>query len=224
MSSGDKSTLALAFFLAQLEHDPDRATRIVVLDDPFNSQDSFRKDSTVQKIRKCGETSAQVIVLSHDLGFLKRVWDRLKHVTAERKCLKLERIDVTNTAIREFDIEQETQDQYRADRLNLGEYYQSNEGNPRDVVQKIRPVLETYCRNLGGGLISNGDTLGPMIAKIRDAGAGHQLFPLVDSLEELNEYTNRYHHGMNQNAATEPINDGELQGYVKRTLEMTGGC
>lgn len=35
LSAGDKSTLALAFFLAQLDHDPNKANRIVVFDDPF---------------------------------------------------------------------------------------------------------------------------------------------------------------------------------------------
>jgi hypothetical protein len=46
----------------------------------------------------------------------------------------------------------------------------------------------------------------------------------VDGLDDLNVYTRRYHHGENPNAATEPIADGELHGFVKRTLEMTGGC
>jgi wobble nucleotide-excising tRNase len=53
LSSGDKSVLALAFFLAQLEHDGEKAGQIVVFDDPFNSQDGFRKDCTIQKIKRC---------------------------------------------------------------------------------------------------------------------------------------------------------------------------
>jgi hypothetical protein len=32
------------------------------------------------------------------------------------------------------------------------------------------------------------------------------------------------HHGENPHAATEPINDGELQGMVKKTLTIAGGC
>src|ERR671918_616044 len=76
---------------------------------------------------------------------------------------------------------------------------------PRNVVQKIRPVLETHCRNLGGGIILEGDMLGPIIGKIRDAGAGHQLYTMLDGLEQLNEYTNRHHHGTNPQAAVEPI-------------------
>ncbi len=221
LSAGDKSTLALAFFLAQLQHDPGRATKIVVFDDPFNSQDSFRKDCTVHKIKKCGQDCAQVIVLSHDQYFLKRIWDRL-YDAAERKCLALTRLDEFNTTIREWEIETETQDGYRANREVLKKYCLSAEGQPRDVVQKIRPVLETYCKNLGAGALAEIDTLGIIISKIRAVGASHQLFSICDGLEELNIYTSRYHHGENPTAAIERIDDTELQGNVRRTLKITG--
>jgi wobble nucleotide-excising tRNase len=220
LSSGDKSTLALAFFLAQLEHDPEKAGKIVIFDDPFNSQDGFRKDCTIQKIKRCGTACTQVIVLSHDQDFLKRIWDRLP--PADRKCLKLERVGQRDTKVIPLDIEQATQALYKAHQKVLLDYYHDNRGDPRDVVQKIRPVLETYCKPLGGGLFADNDTLGGMVGKIRNAGAGHQLFPLCDDLEDLNEYTKHYHHGDGQNAATEQISDTELQGKVGRTLELTG--
>lgn len=224
LSSGDKSTLALAFFLAQLEHDPDKASKIVIFDDPFNSQDSFRKDHTVRKIRDCGEMCAQVIVLSHDLHFLKRIWDRLQEKAGERKGLELKRIGLHNTAIVEWDIEAATQSAYKADRQALTDYYHDGLGERRDVVQKIRPLLETYAKILGAGVLTDADTLGVIVGKIRTAGPGHQLHPICDGLDDLNIYTRRYHHGENPHAATEPIDDGELLGFVKRTLEMTGGC
>ena len=223
LSAGDKSTLALAFFLAQLAHDPDKANKIVIFDDPFNSQDSFRKDRTIHQMKKCGQECAQVIALSHDPYFLKRIWDRL-YTPADRKCLEMARIGQTNTTICEWDIEKPTQDHYKPDRNAITTYLNDRDGQPHHVVQKIRPVLETYCKLLGGGTLVESDTLGTIIVKIRNAGAGHQLFPLCEDLEQLNEYTKRYHHGENpQSAATEPINDTELQGYVRRTLEMTGG-
>jgi len=71
-------------------------------------------------------------------------------------------------------------------------------------------------------LFADNDTLGIMVGKIRSVGAGHQLFPLCDDLEDLNEYTKRYHHGEGQNVATEQISDTELEGKVGRTLELTG--
>ena len=224
LSSGDRSTLALAFFIAQLEHDPNKTEKIVVFDDPFNSQDAFRKDHTVRKIRDTGETCAQVIVFSHELHFLKRIWERLQDKPAERKCLELKRIGLHNTSIVEWDIEAAVQSAYRADRQALTDYYHEGTRKPREVVQKIRPVLETYAKILGGGMVDEADTLGVIVTKIRTAGQAHQLYPICDGLEDLNTYTRRYHHGKNPQAATEPIADGELHSFVKRTLEMTGGC
>jgi wobble nucleotide-excising tRNase len=225
LSSGDKSTLALAFFLAQLLQDPNRSSRIVIFDDPFNSQDAFRKDHTVRKMRECGQDCAQVLVLSHDQQFLNRIWDCLREKAAERKTLELRRIGLQNTTILLWDIEAATQGAYKADRKVLTEFYHENRGDPRQVVQKIRPVLETYTKNLGAGALAEADTLGVIVGKIRTSGPTHQLYPVCDGLEELNIYTRRYMHGgENPNAATEPISDGELHGYVKRTLEITGGC
>jgi wobble nucleotide-excising tRNase len=63
LSAGDRSTLALAFFLAQLEQDANRARKIVVFDDPFTSLDSFRRNHTVHQIYRCGEVCAQVVVV-----------------------------------------------------------------------------------------------------------------------------------------------------------------
>lgn len=223
LSSGDRSTLALAFFLAQLEHDPDKASKIVIFDDPFNSQDSFRKDCTVQKIKKCGDDCRQVVVLSHDQSFLKRIWDRLASRAADRKCLQLKRVGLRDTKICPWDIEEATQARYVADLKALTDYYNAAIGNPRDIVNKIRPIIETYCRNLYPADFGN-DMLGTIIGKIRVAGAAHQLFPLLNDLDALNDYTSRYHHGENPNAITEPISDGELQGFVKKTLTITGCC
>ena len=224
LSSGDRSTLALAFFIAQLKHDPNKTEKIVVFDDPFNSQDAFRKDHTVRKIRDTGEMCAQVIVFSHDLHFLKRIWERLQDKSAERKCLELKRIGLYNTSIVEWDIEAAVQSAYKTDRQALTDFYHEGTGEPREVVQKIRPVLETYAKILGGGMVDEADTLGVIVKKIHAAGQAHQLYPICDGLEDLNTYTCRYHHGENPQAAIEPIADGELHSFVKRTLEMTGGC
>lgn len=224
LSSGDKSTLALAFFLAQLEHDRGRTGRIVVFDDPFNSQDAFRKDHTVEKIRRCGEGCVQVIVLSHDQGFLKRIWDRLAPQTAERKSLQMARIGLRNTAISEWDIEKATQQRFQADLKTLADYYNAGEGDARNVVSKIRPVLETYCRNLYPSQFPEADMLAAIITKIRQTGPAHGLAAVVDDMDTINVYTRRYHHGEGSQPATESISDIELQGFVKKTLTITGFC
>lgn len=220
LSAGDRTTLALAFFLAQLEQDSDRARKVIVLDDPFSSLDSFRRNHTVQQIYKCGETCAQVLLFSHEPWFLKLLWDRV--LVADRKTLQLARVGEENTTIAEWDIEKAVQARYRADIEALQRFFSLGEGEQRDVIQKIRPILEAYCRTLYPTQFSDQDTLGVIVGKIRAAGAAHPLRPIADELDELNVYCRRYHHGENPNAATEPIDETELQAYVKRTLMLVG--
>ncbi len=132
------------------------------------------------------------------------------------------RIGEENTTIAEWDIEKAVQTRYLADLSTLQKFFTDGEGNPRDVIQKIRPVLEAYCRNLYPTQFGEQETMGSIVGKIRDAGAAHSLALIVDDLDELNIYCRRYHHGENPNAATEPVEDAELQGYIKRTLKLVG--
>jgi wobble nucleotide-excising tRNase len=222
LSAGDKNTLAFAFFLAQLEQDDKKAEKIVVFDDPFNSQDRSRRTRTKELIKKCGKECRQILVLSHDPYFLKHLWDSLS--SAEGKTLQLSRVGPQNTAIEEWDIEKETQEGYFQDHAALIAYLQEGSKNLRDVAPKIRPVLEGYCRYRFPGQFTDKEWLGDMIAKIRDKGTDHQLFTLLEELESINDYSKKYHHDTNQaKADTEPIDDGELQSYVKRTLNIVGG-
>ena len=220
LSGGDRTTLALAFFFAQLEQDANRAQATVVFDDPFGSMDAFRRSHTVNQIYRCGQTCQQVVVFSHDPGFLHLLWNRL--APADRKSLTLARIGEDNTTIAEWDIERAVQARYRADIDTLQRFFADGEGEPRDVVQRIRPVLEAYCRNLYPTQFGDQVMLGGIITTIRNAGAAHPLAPIVDDFDELNVYCRRYHHADNLNAATEPLDDGELKGYVARTLKLVG--
>ena len=220
LSAGDRSSLALAFFLAQLEQDANRAGKVVVFDDPFTSLDSFRRNHTAHQIQRCGETCAQVILLSHDTGFLHLLWDRVP--PADRKALWLARVGEENTTIAEWDIERAVQARYRADIDTLQRFVSLGQGEPMDVIQKIRPVLEGYCRTLYPTQFGEQEMMGSIVTKIRNEGSGHPLYPIVEDLDELNMYCRRYHHAENPNAASEQIDDAELQGYVKRALKLVG--
>lgn len=77
LSAGDKSTLALALFLARINADPMLNDTIVVLDDPFTSLDHFRRQFTAIEIRKLSAAAAQTIVLSHEKTFLRLLWDKI---------------------------------------------------------------------------------------------------------------------------------------------------
>ncbi len=104
----------------------------------------------------------------------------------------------------------------------LQRFFSDGVGQPMDVVQKIRPVLEAFCRTLCPTQFGEQDMMGVIISRIRETGATHPLFGIVEDLDELNMYCRRYHHGEGANPAAEPIDDAELQGYVKQTLKVVG--
>ncbi len=222
LSAGDKSTLALAFFLAQLDHDPNKANRIVVFDDPFNSQDRSRRERTAELLRKYGSECAQLLLLSHDPFFLGLVYSKLPK--AERHCLQLSRAPDNTTTIEEWDVEKETQDGYFRDHAALSSYLLNGAKDLIDIARKIRPVLEGYHRYRFPHQFPDNEWLGDIIKRIRDSAGAHPMHPALEELGSINDYSKKYHHDTNPGKAdAEPLNDGELQGYVQRTLAIVGG-
>jgi wobble nucleotide-excising tRNase len=219
LSAGDKSTLALAFFLAQLKADPDKGDCIAVFDDPFNSQDQFRKTCTMSEIRRCGRDVMQVIIMSHDARFLRDLWDQLQ--TSDRKALWLLPFGHKDTTIADWPIETDTESDDAANRRVLLAYYQDNEGNARDVIQKIRPVIETHMQRMAPELASiNG--LGNKLGEIRKANGPPLLLNAYDEIDDINIYTRKYMHGEGKNPDTEPISKSELVGFVHKVLVIAG--
>jgi wobble nucleotide-excising tRNase len=162
----------------------------------------------------------QVIILSHNPSFLKLLWDKLS--PSDRKSLQLARIGEEDTTILEWNIEEALKVQYHADIDVLQKYFSYKDSNPRDVILKIRPIIECYCRTLYPLQFLDCDMLGTVIGKIRAVGSSHPLHKILNDMDELNDFCRRYHHAENPNAVTEPIDDNELNGYVKRTLSLVG--
>ena len=75
LSAGDRNALALAFFFASLDQDPELARKTVVIDDPMTSLDEHRSLTTVQEMRRLLAKVSQVIVLSHSKPFLCSLWE-----------------------------------------------------------------------------------------------------------------------------------------------------
>ena len=218
LSSGDKSTLALAFFLAQLDHDPGKTAKTVIFDDPFNSQDGFRKDCTIQKIRRCGAGCTQVIVLSHDQAFLKRIWDRLP--PAERKCLKLARSACTTLPSSNWTSRRRRRPPTRRSAKCCSTTTTKARASRATLSRRSGPCLRATARSWAAA--SSPRTTPWVLRSARSAtpapGTSCCRWPTTSKISR------RYHHGENPNAATEQISDIELQGKVRLTLELTGGC
>ena len=218
LSGGDRSALALSLFMAELDRATTPPEIAVILDDPFQSQDAFRQSATAHQIERCGRRCGQVIVMSHDARFLKRVWDLLP--TDERKTLRLTSVG-RGTALSPWDIDEHLKEAHQANLDALQRYLEQGFGAPRDVAQKLRPALEGYCRTICYGEFPDGTMMGDIISKVREEGQGHPLHTVLDELIELNDYARRYHHATNSNAGTEELNEAELRGYATRVLRLT---
>ena len=220
LSSGDRTTLALAFFLAHLEQDQSLVDKTVVFDEPFNSQDAFRRRQTVHEIAKVARSCAQVIVLSHDATFLKQVWD--KAPAAERVALTLADHRGQGSKIMPVDLERACQGRTATDIDDLQTYVTSGAGIPLDLIRKMRVVLETHCWITYPASFQAGqDSLGEIVRKIREGGDQHPAKDLYDQLDQINDYTSQYYHGEDLADATpDQIDPSELTGYVRRTLKI----
>ena len=224
LSAGDRSTLALAFFIAKLERDPKLSDTVVLFDDPFTSQDKSRRLRTQHMITKLAATCSQVIVLSHDASFLKQINDSKQ--SAEVKTLQFFRTSATHSKIVECDIDELTRGCYFDNYNTLYKFFRETEGKPRLVVRAIRPLLEGYLRMKQPKEFKADEWLGDMIKRIRDAQAGsalHDAQPLLEELEALNEYSKIYHHDESAEAEGHPIDEIELQSFAGKTLAFVGG-
>lgn len=222
LSTGDKSTLSLAFFLASLDLEPDAAERIVVFDDPFASQDRFRRKYTQQLIvRECSR-SKQVILLSHDENFLQLVWK--DSVRLDRNSLKIIRSG-SGSSVVECNLEAECSTVANKDQELLVSFIRDGSGNAIEVARAIRPWIESWMRQNYIGCFSTRESLGDMIQKIRtsdESSVLHEVKPLLDEMSDLNDFSTGYQHGENSGGPNQTIDDGELKGYVNRAQRLTG--
>jgi len=222
LSAGDRNTLALAFFFASLDRDPNRARRIVVLDDPISSLDEHRSTATIQEARGLVGQVAQVIILSHSKAFLAQIWQHADH--ANTACLAVTRDGAASTStLSAWNVAEHSVTEYDKRHTRLRAYLQANGGNSRDVAESIRPVLEGYLRVACPEHFPPERLLGQFrgIAQQRAAAGTPVLAPAkLLELTNLTEFGNRFHHDTNPAWDNEHINDVELLGFVRRTLEF----
>jgi len=224
LSSGDKSTLAFAFFLARLDKDPNLSEKIIAFDDPIASLDIHRKTSTKQEIIRISGSAKQVVLLSHDPHFLRLVWNEVDKATRKTLCIRREN---QGSTIVEWAIERETQGEYFEHYFALVEYRDHGpKGKLIDIARLIRPFLEKYLRYRFPGQFTQTEWLGDMISKIRSPKENQLLSsskPWLNELSEINEYSMQFHHGVILDADTHLTTDQELKTYVERTLKVIDG-
>lgn len=220
LSAGDRNTLALAFFFASLDQDPDLGNAVVVIDDPISSLDDHRSQTTVQEVRQLSERAGQVIVLAHDKRFLCRVWKVADRT--ERVALEIAR-DGTGSTLRQWDVDWDSVTEYDRRHSRLRQYVESGQGDPREIAKAIRLHLEAFLRVARPEHFPPGKLLGQFLGICRqNLGQADQILDPDGTRElgELVEYANRFHHETNPAWETEAINDAELRSFVERALDF----
>jgi len=220
LSSGDRNTLALAFFFASLDQDAGLANKVIVIDDPISSLDEHRTLTTVQVIRRLVERAAQVIVLSHNKPFLCRLWEGTDSTL--RAALEVVR-DGEGSTFSAWDVAQDSITEHDHRHARLRTFITSGTGDMREVAQFIRPHLEAFLRMSYPEQFPPGTLLGPFINVCQQrVGTPQQILDdaATQELRELVEYANKFHHDTNPAWETKAINDGELRGFVDRALSF----
>ncbi len=225
LSAGDRSALALAFFIARCDLDSELRKKILVFDDPFGSQDASRRACTQQLIANLASRAAQVVVLSHERSFLRGLWEVVDR--SATRVLQIARVGAEDSNIVPWDIEAATEPPYLGELRELKQFADAGKGEPRGVARRMRIVLEDHLKFNSPRQFSADDTLGVMNDKIRDADETSQLAvwkPNVADLDSINLYSRNYHHASNPRADAYPIDVGELTGFVRRTLALVGAA
>ncbi|OYY69683.1 AAA family ATPase [Sphingomonas sp. 28-63-12] len=222
LSAGDKTTLALAFFLAKLDNDATLDCKTLVVDDPLSSHDSHRRRETVNAIKDLCGRCLQVIVLSHDEFLLREV---------ERRC-----VGVSCAA---FQIEFDGGDEWscatavdldklcRAGHAKLTEelvaFVDERTGNADDVVLKVRQVLETHYRRSYTAYFAHDRNLGQIVRDITDEGASHPCHRDLGRLDNCNDATCDKHQGDNAVVVLKRgVDPDELRVVAADALELIG--
>lgn len=222
LSEGDKNTLAFIFFLAKLERDPNISQKIVVFDDPVSSLDSYRRSFTQQQILRLSQSCKQVIILTHDLYLARQIFSNAR---VEICTLQVKRKGDTSV-IERWDIEKDIQSDYFQNFDTIDNYIErgpENSAHQIQAVRCIRPLLEGYLRIRFPKEFGKNEWLGNFLDKMRQATPSEPLYSMhlkYDELEDINNYSKKYHHDQNPGADSEPINDTELKSYAQRAINF----
>ncbi|MFS2047943.1 AAA family ATPase [Variovorax sp. Varisp41] len=226
LSDGDKRSLALAFFLARLFGDPGPANRVVIVDDMFTSLDKHRRAQTVDAIAYVARSVEQVFVFAHDAFFLRDVNRRL---VGKGICTP-----VVLEAARAANGYSELRAAFDLDEVCATDFYKRYraleaflDGKPSEsslsTAQGMRPLLEGHLHRRFPGRISEGLTVGAVLATIKtepNSSPLSVLQPSLGHLNELNDFASAFHHDTSGIAARTEVTDSELHAYGKQMMQF----
>lgn len=239
LSSGDKSALALAFFLSKFK-DVNFEPSIIFFDDPMSSLDEQRRKATIQEIQYLVQREFQAFILSHDPFFLSDI-NKLSAISKFAKCYEVETelkdtnpLDPnSNKVCNSKLILRQNFDSYV-----LHSYYQEyyklwdfvhagKEEDKVEIARSLRPILEAYLRFIFPKTFTNDLWLGSMIPKIREEkdvnSPLYDKYERLKAIESINEFSKAYHHADGFDTSIQGIEFLTLKNYAKETLIFITG-
>ncbi|NTV22018.1 MAG: AAA family ATPase [Candidatus Yonathbacteria bacterium] len=148
LSDSDRRLLAMAFFISSLKTDSNLKSKIVILDDPFSSFDSNRKDYLAKAIidirNESDDLPEQVIILTHDDSFLGRLQEKLP--SSDTKILRIKHSKTFGSVLEECDVDELIEEQYFKD-IKYIKDAADNSRNVDEAIGKVRKCLERILRH-----------------------------------------------------------------------------
>lgn len=224
LSGGDCSALGLAFFLAKLEIDVNLVSSIVIVDDPYHDQDRSRQAQTITLLKRKANECSQFFLFSHNLEFAQLFMADKGIARGDIRTFKIPQLN-NLVEFKQDELPPGPSKSYEIDYLELSSY-KSNptkyQNQLKEVCGRIRPLLETYLHYKYPSSWGDKQWLGDMIQKIRNSHPDdvfNSCNCLLNDLEEVNDYTQRFHHRVNGISADipDPI---ELLTYVQKALSI----
>lgn len=222
LSEGDRSTIALAFFLSKLDIDPNVNNKVLVFDDPLSSFDSNRRMYTVQLIKDLFPNIKQVIVLSHNEFFLHELSKGF--APGDKKTLRItEDFTARASVIEPLVLDTLVENDYFRHIKELENFLQHTDLSKKDIVLSwLRNVLEAHIRfkfyRQLSGLAANNQTFGNLIITLINQGVifrnNANRANIISKLNLINGISCRPHHG-------EPIPDYAILGSNPNTMNVT---
>lgn len=148
LSDSDKRLLAMAFFIVGLVTNAGLKNKIVILDDPFSSFDSNRKDDLVNAIKNIqnenGDSPEQLIVLTHDDSFLARLNSKLSD--NETRLLRIHYSKSKGSVLAVCNIDDIIEEQYFKD-VKIIKKAIDNSENVDHALKRVRICLERLLKH-----------------------------------------------------------------------------
>ncbi len=233
LSEGDKSTIALAFFLSKMDIDPNIQNKILIFDDPLSSFDTNRRTYTISVIKALFARIEQLIVLSHNEFFLHELSKDFGHT--QKKSLRITENFVARASVIELcDLDKLVQNDYFKHIEALENFRINPNHDIKDTVLGwLRNVLESHLRFKFYKEIRNmtgHQTFGRLITFLDTQGVvfrdnGHRN-TIISKLELINSVSWMPHHGIPMpNYTTIGINPNtitaaELDNLIQDTLNL----